>query len=256
MTAALVRPHLENVEVGKPTSSVEVRFEPTAKRVRCYLDGIVIADSIRVELCLETKRLAVYYFPAADVRLDLLEPSGRTYVSDHKGEATYFDIVTPARRVREAAWRYGARDSVAFHWNLLDAWFEEDEQVFVHARDPHHRIDVLRSKRHVEVSIDGTVVASSRATQMLFETGLPTRYYFPREDVRIELVEPSNTITGCAYKGFTSDYWAMNGRDVAWSYAAAAPEVGRIDNLVAFFNERADVRVDGVLQPRPITPWS
>jgi uncharacterized protein (DUF427 family) len=142
----------------------------------------------------------------------------------------------------------------------VDAWFEEDDEVFVHARDPYHRVDVLNSSRHVRVEIDGATVAASRRPRLLFETGLPTRYYLPKADVRMDLLEPTDTTTRCPYKG-EAIYWSarIGGQlreDVVWSYPYPIPEIPKIEHLLAFFNERVDLYVDGELQVRPQTPWS
>jgi uncharacterized protein (DUF427 family) len=66
---------------------------------------------------------------------------------------------------------------VAFYWHKMDAWYEEDQQVFVHARDPYVRVDVLPSSRRVEVFIGDTLVADTARPRLLFETSLPVRYY-------------------------------------------------------------------------------
>ncbi|HEX6538668.1 MAG TPA: DUF427 domain-containing protein [Candidatus Dormibacteraeota bacterium] len=262
---AAARPFLiEDVVTGPPAVAASVRLERTAKRVRCFLGDTAVADSTHAMLCFETNRLAVYYFPLHDVVGGALVSSGRTYESPLKGAARYFDVSAGGAVAADAAWEYrdplpGAEPGtryVAFHWTLMDAWFEEDEEVFIHPRDPYHRIDVLQSSRHVEVAVSGSVVAESHRPRILFETSLPPRYYLPREDVRLGLLEPSTTRTGCAYKGYTTEYWALNGRDVAWTYATPPPEVGRIAGMIAFFNERVDITIDGREQQRPATPWS
>ena len=264
MTTA-ARPFLiEDVVTGPPSLAPTVRLEPTAKRVRCFLGGTAVADSTHAMLCFETNRLAVYYFPLHDVRDGALVPTGRTYESAFKGAAAYFDVRAGGVTAPDAAWEYhealpGAEPGtryVAFHWGLMDAWFEEDEEVFIHPRDPYHRIDVLQSSRKVEVAINGCVLAESRRPRILFETSLPPRYYLSGEDVRLDLLQPSTTRTGCAYKGFTTQYWAFDGRDVAWSYAAPTVEVAKIAGMISFFNERVDLVIDGQPQPRPVTPWS
>ena len=264
MTAA-TRPFLiEDVVIGPPSATPSVHLEPTAKHVRCFLGGTAVADSTEAMLCFETNRLAVYYFPLRDVRTDALVRSGRTYESALKGSADYFDVVTDGATATDAAWEYrrpipGAEPGtryVAFHWGRMDSWFEEDEEVFVHPRDPHHRIDVLQSSRHVEVAINGRIVAESRRPRIVFETDLPARFYLPQEDVNLDLLQLSNTRTGCAYKGYTTQYWAAEGRDVAWSYETPSPEVAGIAGRIAFFNERTDLTIDGVRQARPVTPWS
>jgi uncharacterized protein (DUF427 family) len=265
MTGA-TRPFLiEDVITGPPPASPAIHLEPTAKRVRTVLGDVTVADSTHAMLSIETNRLPVYYFPRSDVRAGALVPSGRVYESPLKGVATYFDVVTSRRTVGDAAWEYcealpggePGTDYVAFHWTLMDAWFEEDEEVFVHPRDPHHRIDILQSSRHVTASVNGVVLGDSSRPRILFETGLPPRYYLEPGDVRLRALQQSATRTGCAYKGYTTQYWAVDGRDVAWSYATPQPEVGRIAGLIAFFNERVDLTIDGELQLRPKnTPWS
>ncbi len=242
-------------------------FEPTQRRVRVMLGGTTIADSRAVMLMIEKKRLAVYYFPACDVRLDLLQPTD--YKRDHpgKGEAHFFSVKVGDRVAEKAAWRYPQPERrdltqyVAFYWDKMDAWFEEDDEVFVHPRDPYHRVDVLNSSRHVKVVIGGEVVAETNRPRLLFETGLPTRYYIPKLDVRLDLLTPTTTTTRCPYKGKAS-YWTVtvNGKeykDIVWAYPAPIPECPKIENLLCFYDEKVDaVYVDGELQKRPTTPWS
>jgi uncharacterized protein (DUF427 family) len=269
-TAVQGPPLLENKLVGPEPEAVEIRLEPSAKRVRAFVAGVAVADSCRVMMMFETARLPVYYFPIDDVRTDLLVPTKRVVKSVYKGDATYYSIVVDCRTADSAAWRYldpqaGCPDVsglVAFHWKLMDAWFEEDDEVFVHARDPYHRIDVLNSSREVRVVVGGQVVALSRHARFLFETGLPVRYYLPKEDVRTDLLQPSNTKTACAYKGPTSRYWQATPADgticdIAWCYEDPTPEVAAIAGRIAFFNERVDaICVDGKPMPRVGTVWS
>jgi uncharacterized protein (DUF427 family) len=145
---------------------------------------------------------------------------------------------------------------VQVDWSAVDRWLEEDEEVVGHPRDPFHRIDVRQSTRHVVVSLDDDVVAESRRPTLLFETGLPVRYYLPREDVRLELFTPSDKRTTCAYKGHASYVGTDAHPAIAWTYPEPLPDAEQIRGLIAFFNERADIRVDGELQERPQTQWS
>ncbi len=263
-------PTLENMLVGVPPGAIEVRLEPIAKRVRAFVGGLAIADSCRVTMMFETARLGVYYFPIEDVRTDLLVATTNVVASPIKGDASYYSIAVDGKTVDNCAWRYldpsvscpDIAAFVAFHWRLMEAWFEEDDEVFVHARDPYHRIDVRYSSREVRVVVGGQTLAVSRRAQFLFETGLPVRYYIPKEDVRMNLLQPSPMKTACAYKGPTSQYWraaANEGllHDVAWCYEDPAPEVAGIAGMVAFFNERVDaIYVDGEEMPKPVTAWS
>jgi uncharacterized protein (DUF427 family) len=258
--------HLEDKVIGPKPMTTEIRLEPIATRVRAFAAGVAIADSCRVMMMFETARLVVYYFPIEDVRTDLLVASSKVVMSDIKGEATYYSITVDGRTVDNAGWRYLGRPDlagfIAFHWKLMDAWFEEDDEVFVHARDPYHRIDVLNSSREVRVVVGGQVVAVTRRARFLFETALPVRYYIPKDDVRFDLLELSQMKTACAYKGPTSRYWQTAAadrsvRDIAWSYEDPNPEVATIAGMVAFFNERVDaIYVDGKEMPRVRTVWS
>lgn len=245
-----------------------LRVEPANRRVRVFLGGGLIADSDRVLLQMEDRHLPVYYFPVEDVRGDALERTDKRTRCDIKGEASYWTIRVGDRSAENAAWGYedpvpqAARlaGHVAFYWDKMDAWFEEDDEVFVHPRSPHHRVDVLHSSRHVRVEVDGETVAETRRPRLLLETGLPARYYIPKLDVRMDLLRPSETTTRCPYKGEAA-YWnvAVGKRvheDLVWSYPAPIPECPKIENHLCFFNERADIYVDGELQPKPVTPWS
>jgi uncharacterized protein (DUF427 family) len=262
---------LEDRELQIPDRHVRgqgVRIEPTARRVRNVFARTTVADSTSALLLLEPRHLPVYYFPVADVRTDLLEPTSKSTHCHWKGDASYWTIRVGERVSENAVWGYqdplpeaaAVAGHVAFYWNKVDAWYEEDDEVFVHARDPYHRVDVLNSSRHVRVEIDGETVAESRRPRLLFETGLPTRYYLPQADVRMDLLEPTATTTRCPYKG-EAVYWSARvggnlRQEVVWSYPFPIPECPKIERLLAFFNERVDLYVDGELQPRPKTPWS
>jgi uncharacterized protein (DUF427 family) len=253
-----------------PLFDKQGRIVPITKRVRAFLDGHVIVDAFAPRLVWENPHYPAYYLPIADVRPDVvLRPSERRSPSKEIfGEAVYFDVTVPSgRRVaKDAAWRYPnaekteLRELVRIDWDAMDAWFEEDEEVFVHPRDPWHRIDILHSSRHVEVFCEGTKLAESRRPTLLFETSLPCRHYLPKTDVRMDLLTPSDTKTGCAHKGFAR-YWSFAGAkkahtDIAWSYPSPLAEGLKIAGLVCFYAERLDIHVDGVRLPRPKTEFS
>jgi uncharacterized protein (DUF427 family) len=210
----------------------------------------------------------VYYFPPGDVRQDVLEPTEQHTRCPFKGEASYWTVRVGDAVAENVMWGYqdplpereDIRGYRAFYWAKMDAWYEEEEQIFAHPRDPYHRVDVVQSSRHIRVELGGQTVAESRRPRLLFETGLPTRYYLPVEDVRMDLLEATETATTCPYKGQAS-YWRLAGdsagRDVAWAYQNPIPECPKIEGLIAFFNERVDaLHVDDDLQPRPRTAWS
>jgi uncharacterized protein (DUF427 family) len=238
----------------------DLRFEPTPKRVRAQLGGETVADSDAALLVWESRRaVPVYAFPDADVRRDLLRDSGDPIPDAHGGGATFWDVVAAGQVAGNAAWRYADPDLagfVALSWEAFDRWLEEDEEVFGHPRDPWHRVDGRRSTRHVRVELDGELLADSHRPTVVFETGLPTRYYLPREDVATDRLRPSDTVTVCAYKGFAS-YWSVGDeRDIVWTYAEPLPDAPPIAGLVCFFNEKVDLTVDGAPVERPTTQWS
>jgi len=246
-----------------------VGFEPCAKRVRVIASNTTIADTTRVQLLRETGHVPVYYFPREDLRMDLLERSGHTTFCPFKGTASYWHVTQGADRRENAVWSYETpfeevaeiKDTMAFYWNKMDAWFEEDEEVFVHARDPKVRLDVLDSTRRVQVTLGGEVVADTTGARFLFETGLPVRYYIPRGDVRGGLLEPSGTVSACPYKGRAAYHSLRVGGahypDIVWYSPEPVEEAARIKDMLCFFNEKVDaISIDGEALPKPLTKWS
>ena len=243
-------------------------FEDSPRRVRVKFAGIIVADSRRMKLLHETGYIVVYYFHKDDIRNDLLVPSDHTSECPFKGTAHYWSLHVGDRISENVAWGYddpidGAPDLAgyrAFYWDKMDSWFEEDEEVFGHARDPYHRIDVVPSSRHVKISVAGEVVAETRRPQILFESSLPNRYYIPEEDVHAGLLIKTDTTSVCPYKGTASYFSVRIGDglypDVSWTYLDPRLAVSKIKNHVCFFDEKVDVELDGELQMRPKTHWS
>ena len=243
-------------------------WEPSDRRVRVVFKGESIADSRSVMLLHETGHLPVYYFPLADVRSDVLEPTDHSTHCPFKGDARYWSVRVGDRVAPDAVWNYEEpidgcppiAGHVAFYWDRMDHWYEEDEEVFVHPRDPYHRVDVVPSSRHVRICVDGELIAESDRPMMLFETGLPPRYYLPLDDVRDEVLVPSDSHTRCPYKGIAS-YWSVKTsegvhEDLGWYYPGPIEEAGRIRGLVAFYNEHVDITCDGEELERPVTRFS
>ena len=247
------------------TARGRVRVEPGAKRLRVYLGGEVVADTTRPLFVWEAPHYPTYYLPLSDVRAETLVPTGEQKHSPSRGEATVYTVKVGSAEAAGAALRYAdspieeLRDAVRFEWAAMDAWFEEDEEVYVHPRDPHTRIDILPSSRTVRVEVDGVVLAESTHPHVLFETGLPPRWYMPKVDVRLDRFTPTATTTQCPYKGW-AHYWSARVGDrvvpdIAWSYRTPLPESERVAGLVCFYNERVDLFIDGELQPRPKTKF-
>ncbi|MEV4071600.1 DUF427 domain-containing protein [Nonomuraea fuscirosea] len=244
------------------TNRGRVRVERTAKRVRTYLGGRVVADTTSALLVWEVPYYPAYYFPLADVDESALKPTGATQHSPSRGDAVVYTVTSGSSEAVDGALAYPdspleqIRGHVRFDWAAMDAWFEEDEEVFFHPRNPYTRVDILSSSRHVRVEVDGVTVADSHSPRILFETGLPARYYLPKTDVRLDLLEHTDTVTHCPYKG-SAEYWTVNGqKDLAWSYRTPLPESEKVAGLVAFYNEKLDIYVDGELEERPKTVFS
>jgi uncharacterized protein (DUF427 family) len=245
------------------TTRGRIKIERSAKRVRGYLGGQPVVDSAQPVLVWEKLYYPTYYFPVTDVQAELV-PDGTAH-SPSRGEAVTYTVVSGDHRAKTAALRYPdspieeLRDLVRFEWDAIDAWFEEDEEVFVHPRDPNTRIDILASSKHVRIEVDGVTVAESTSPRLLFETGLPVRYYLPKTHVRMDLLEHTDTVTHCPYKG-AAEYWAVRAgdslhTDLAWSYRAPVPESQKVMGLISFYDEKVDIFVDGVLQERPKSPF-
>lgn len=243
-----------------------VRVEDGQKRVRVYLGGEVVADTYRPKLVWEKPYYPTYYFPARDVAAAALIDTGAVDRSPSRGTAAIHTVKAGDEEAPGAArvWDGAELDEIAGHvsfdWAAMSHWFEEDEEVFVHARDPYKRVDILQSSRHVEVVVAGVTVADTHQPRLLFETGLPVRYYIPKTDVRLDLLEPSTTQTSCPYKG-DARYWSVRTddglvEDVVWSYTAPIAESAAIAGYVAFYNEKVDIILDGELEERPKTVFS
>jgi uncharacterized protein (DUF427 family) len=227
---------------------------------------VIVADTTAPLLVWERPYYPTYYFPIADVRSELLEPDGAVVRSPSRGDGRRFSVRAGGKVAKNAAIRHDTspieslRDAIRFEWDAMDAWFEEDEEVFTHARDPYTRVDILASSRHVRVEVAGVTVAESTSPRLLFETGLPVRYYLPKPNVRMDLLTRTETVSHCPYKG-RAEWWSVQAggavhQDLAWSYAAPLPESQKIAGLIAFYDEKVDVYVDGVLQDRPTTKFS
>ena len=243
-----------------------VRVEAAPKRVRVVLGGMVVADTTDAVYVWENPSYPQYYIPVSDLAPGALKETGTTSRSPSRGTARHYSVHGGDRVAKDAAWCYAdspleaLRERVRFDWGAMEAWFEEDEEVFVHPRSPYTRVDILRASRSVRIEVEGQVVADTTHPTFLFETGLPRRTYVPKLDVRMDLLDPTDSMTMCPYKG-TARYWSIRAGgtvhpDLAWSYDAPFRESAPIAGLVAFYDEKVDVFVDGERQARPKTVFS
>src|SRR6516225_657791 len=234
---------------------------PVPRRIRAVLAGETVLDTTSALYVWEWPHYPQYYIPLGDVRSELLTSEGNIKAT-RRGPVELYTL-----SVGDAT-RHGAaqvlRDSpverlsgtVRFDWDATDAWFEEDERVFVHPRSPYVRVDALRSTRPIRVELEGVVLGESPSPVMVFETGLPTRYYINPTEIDLKHLTPSGTVTSCPYKGTTSRYWSVRigdtiHQDLAWAYDFPTRQLQPIAGLVAFYNEAVDIFVSGQRLEQP-----
>jgi len=227
------------------------------QRIRGRFAGETVVDTRRAVMLHETGLPPQWYVPLEDVRKDVLEPTEHTTHCPFKGDASYWTVRVGDRVATNAVWSYPdplpgcppLSGLAAFYLDRFDAWFEEDEPVLGHPRDPFHRVDTRRTSRHVVVRADGETVAESRRAVALFETGLPTRYYLPPADVRLDRLDSSTTTTVCPYKGIATYHDVRVGdavhADAVWSYHDPLPEARAVDGYLSFLGQGIEVIVDG-----------
>lgn len=242
----------------------EVLWEPSARWVRGTVGGVTVVDSRHPVLIWQERPPTPFYaFPRADVGAGLLTPATSPPVIRRTGAARWFDLTVGDTRLPLVAWEYDLDDlagHVGFDFGRIEHWYEEEEEIFVHPRDPHGRVDAMPSSRHVQVRIGDDLVADSRRPVVLFETGLPTRYYLPADDVDLTRFARTDDHTRCPYKGEAS-YWTYTGdadvpRNVLWFYPEPIAAVAAIKDRLCFYNEFVDIVVDGEPQERPVSPFS
>lgn len=246
----------------------ELRFEPTEKRVRVAHEGRPVALTAAPVLVWEPRRIVpAYAVPLQDLHSEPLSagPAEQPPADDarllhpgipfteHSTAGEVLDVRAGDQVIPRAGFRPDDPDLdglVVLDFDAFDTWYEEAEQIFAHPRDPYHRIDVRPSDRHVRIEHAGQVLAESDHPTLLFETGLPPRFYLPVEDV-VAPFTPSDTRTACPYKGWAS-YWTFGDRtDLAWSYEDPLPDAAGIRGRLSFWDELVDVVVDDVDRERP-----
>jgi uncharacterized protein (DUF427 family) len=239
-------PQTVNYDLTGPRHRLFMQDFP--RRVRAVFAGQTVLDSTRAVLLHETGLLPQIYVPDADIRQDLLHPTDHHTHCPFKGTASYWNVQVGDQVAENAMWAYPVPvpESIwlagysAFYWDKLDEWWDEDEQVEGHIRDPYHRVDVRRSSRHVRVVAGGEVVAETTRPLLLTETNLPNRFYFPPEDVRQDLLSPTSTHTVCPYKG-TASYWTIRFgdrelADAVWSYPVADGDAAKAAGYQSFLH--------------------
>lgn len=246
-----------------------LNVDPSPRRVRVKFNGETIVDTTSALLMREGGHVPIYYFPMDDVRMDLFTPTDNDSHCGYKGNASYWTLTVGDKSEENVMWSYrdpyeemlGVKDYVAFYWDRMESWWEEDEEIFRHARDPWKRVDTMISHRPVKVVLGGEVVAATTNARFVFETNHPLRYYIPADDVRMDLLTPSDTTSRCPYKGIANYHNATIGgenyEDIAWFYPDPIPECPKIRDLICFYNENIEaIFVDGEEVEKPVTKWS
>jgi uncharacterized protein (DUF427 family) len=251
---------------GRAPETVNYRIEGPAhkllmhefpRRVRATFGRQTVVDTTRAVLLHETGLLPQVYVPVEDIRADLIQPTEHHTYCPFKGTASYWTASAGGQQAENAIWSYPEPNTetswlkgyAGFYWGAMDEWYDEDERVEGHLRDPYHRVDVRRSSRPVRVLLrdGGTVLAETSRPLLLSETGLPNRFYIPAEDVRQDLLEPSDLHTVCAYKG-TASYWSVHAgdrklTDAVWSYPQAEGDSAAVSGYLAFRHDDLTVEV-------------
>lgn len=247
------------------TAAVRGRVEPAPRRVRGFAGGELVFDTVAARYVWEHPYYPQYYIPLSDVRRELLVDEEHPQ-KVQLGPSRLYSLVVQGHAERSVVRVFDSgvdgpvAGTVRFEWASLD-WYEEDEPIVGHPRNPYVRVDALRSHRHVRIGLDGLVLADTPCPVVLFETGLPTRYYIDRSDVVFDHLQPSPTHSLCPYKGVTSQYWSIRSgdtvvSDIAWAYDYPLADVAPIARMVAFYNEKVDIVVDGVALSRPATHFA
>ena len=237
-------------------------FEPTGRWIRANFNDVTLANSKNAKLMIESRGELDYYFPIEDVHMDSLVEADYVERSGYRGTRKFWHVKVGDRIAENAAWTYEPKENrpdftgyVAFKWQAMDHWFEEEEEVFLHPRHPYHRVDTIPSSRHVEVLIDGVKIAETTRPFLLFETGLPTRYYLPEEDVEKTYLLPSDTHSVCPYKGTASYYTVKVSddalQDASWYYPDPIPEAPKLTGVVAFWPEKDRNRIQILVDGQP-----
>jgi uncharacterized protein (DUF427 family) len=244
-------PRTVNYQIEGPAHRLFMHEFP--RRIRAVSGGETVLDSTRAMLLHETGLGPQLYVPMDDIRQDLLTKTDHHTHCPFKGDASYWSVVTSTQTAENALWAYlepkpesqWLRGYAAFYWNRLDEWYDEDERVEGHIRDPFHRVDVRRSSRHVRVlTKDGEVLADTKRPMLLSETGLPNRFYIPADNVNRDLLTATDTHTVCPYKG-TASYWSAGPlKDAVWSYPDAQGDAQKISGYLSFLHGDVSVEIE------------
>lgn len=266
------------LDLGRHQASLfdQLRFQPVGKRIRASYEGQPVLDTTDALVVWEPRRVVpMYAVPRDDITATLTPCAtpptppdappvlGPARFDWHFHEGVSFTLGVGGTSFEAAAFVADdpdLRGHVIVNWMPFD-WVEETAPMTGHPHDPFKRLDVLPSDRHVVVSSGGTVLADTRRAVAIYETLLPVRWYVPQDDVRMDLLSPSDATSTCAYKGHAT-YFSLDGAtsddstDLAWTYVDPLPEAALVKNHVCFYAERTDLTVDGVDVPRPDTLWS
>jgi len=246
-------PETVNYRIDGPAHKLLMQEFP--RRVRAVFGGQTVVDTTRAMLLHETGLRPQLYVPLDDIRADLIQPTDHHTYCPFKGTASYWTVTAGGQVAENAIWAYPEPNEesgwlngyAGLYWNAMDEWYDEDERVEGHIRDPYHRVDVRRSSRPVRFLLGEVVLAETTRPLLLSETGLPNRFYIAAADVRQDLLEESDTHTICAYKG-TASYWTVSAdghklADAVWSYPQATGDAAAVSGYLSFLHDDLTVEV-------------
>lgn len=235
--------------------------EDVPKRVRGMLAGRTIVDTRRAKMLWESGELAHWVFPIGEIAAGALETATHGASDPAKGPVLHYNVRSGDRFEGNAAWQYPEppesaaflKDLVAIDFDKLDAWFEEDDEIHGHPRDPYHRFDCRHSSDNIVVRIGSETIAQTQHAIKLFETSTPMRVYVPMDVVKPGVLVPSETRTFCPYKGEAAYFHVHAGdhtiRDGAWTLPQPLGEAIVCLNHVSFWRGDTVVEVNGERVP-------
>ncbi|KIJ56074.1 hypothetical protein M422DRAFT_73123 [Sphaerobolus stellatus SS14] len=234
-----------------------INSDYSPKRIRVYKAGVCIVDTTKAKLVWRHKWFPHYFFSQDELPKEHLIP---TNLGTDEIKVYDLNLGEKSEKPKEVVQHYvkGPLEGLfAFKFDAVDSWFEEDEEMYDHPKDPYKRIDILQSSRHVRVEVNGVEIANTQAPRFLYETALPVRTYIPKVDCRLDLFHATSLLTSCPYKGKASYYSVKTpsgiAENVVWWYPNTTLECAPIRSYVCFYDEKVDIWLDGVKQERPVT---
>ncbi|WP_052226796.1 DUF427 domain-containing protein [Microbacterium mangrovi] len=232
---------MPTIQQERPTPAGQIQITPFTGTVTVRRGSEQVAASSRASVLRERNHADRYYLPREDVRLDLLQSIDQSSFCPWKGSASDYWAFAGDESSDPIAWSYPEPfESVATIEGLISFYDEKVDVVVTPAEPSPDLVHLASSPVPVRVSHGDVVLAASDRVIELHEVDVPTRAYFPRDDVRLDLLVPLDSTSFCPFKGVASEYWALAGdpqaRPVAWSYPDPFPAFEPIAGFIAFYD--------------------